>query len=78
MDILDIISNVGFPIAVSLLSFYYINKTNENYRSDIKELTDKHNEESERFTDALNRNTNAIERLSEKLGGVDSAKEEYF
>lgn len=68
MDILDLISNVGFPIAVCLCSFYYINKTGEQYRNDVKEISDKHTAESKEFAEALNRNTAAIDRLAEKLG----------
>lgn len=55
--IIQIISNVGFPIAVCLICFWYVNK-----------LTETHKEEVNKLTDALNNNTLVMQKLCDKLG----------
>lgn len=57
--IIQMIGSVGFPIAVSLACFWYINKQ-----------TTTHKEELQKVTDALNNNTLVIQRLSDQLGGM--------
>ena len=51
--ILDIISNLGFPIAVSVALFYQMNKTNETY---IQLLRD--------FQSVISNNTKSIDLLN--------------
>jgi hypothetical protein len=62
MDVMQavtqLISNVGFPIACVIAMFY---------RWD-KERTE-HKMESERWVEALNNNTNVIQKLIDKMGG---------
>lgn len=67
MDILNIIQNVGFPIACVLGMGYYIMKMNQHYREDIKGLTDKQDEQIEKLRSALENNTLAILHLSDVL-----------
>lgn len=52
-SILDIVSNLGFPIAVSVALFYQMNKTNETY---VKLLRD--------FQDVISNNTRSIDLLN--------------
>ena len=68
--IINVISNVGFPIAVSVALFYQMTKTNDTY---IKMLRD--------FQEVINNNTKSIElfnvtvqRLEREMGykGTDS------
>lgn len=56
-SVIQIISNVGFPIAVCLICFWYVNK-----------LTETHKEEVNKLTDALNNNTLVMQKLCDKLG----------
>ena len=56
--ITTIISTVGFPIAVCLVCFWYINKQNE-----------RHKEETDKLTEALNNNTLVMQKLVDKLTG---------
>lgn len=56
-DIVQIISTVGFPIAMCLALLWY-----------IKDITEKHKEETEKFTDALNNNTLVLQKLCDSLG----------
>lgn len=58
-QIVTLISNVGFPIAVSLVLMWQ-----------LKNTTDTHKEETKEFTEALNKNTLVLQSLSEKLDEV--------
>lgn len=57
-DIVSVISSVGFPITVALLLLWYIYDSNN-----------KHKEEIDRMSEALNNNTIAITKLLDALGG---------
>lgn len=57
-QIIAIVERVGFPIACVVAMFWQMEK----------ERT-AHAEESSRWVDALNRNTNVIEKLTDKLEG---------
>lgn len=59
-NIVQIINNVGFPIVVAGALFWQNIKTNENYQTLLKELTD-----------IIDNNTRSIKELSEKLGDRD-------
>lgn len=39
-DFIDIISSVGFPIAMCAAMFYYMTKENEKHQKEVKELSD--------------------------------------
>ena len=56
-DILTIISNVGFPISVCLILFFYIYKKQEKTDNTIAKLTE-----------TINNNTAVIQHLIDKLG----------
>ena len=56
-DIVTIITNLGFPIAVCVMLMWY-----------IRELTNKHQTETKEFTQALNQNTLVLQKLCDKLG----------
>lgn len=57
-DIVSIISTVGFPIAMALILLWYIYDSNN-----------KHKEEMDKMSAALNNNTIAITKLLDRLGG---------
>lgn len=57
-DIVSVISSVGFPITMTLLLLWYIYDSNN-----------KHKEEIDRMSEALNNNTVAITKLLDALGG---------
>lgn len=60
-SILDLISNVGFPIAVVVYMFYRDNQ-----------MSAKHDAESKGFIEAINNNTMALTKLVDRLGGENS------
>lgn len=57
-DIVSIISSVGFPITMTLILICYIYDSNN-----------KHKEEIDKMSEALNNNTIAITKLLDRLGG---------
>ena len=57
-DVMDIITNVGFPIAVCLICFWYINKMQEQHKA-----------ETDKLAEALNNNTLVMQQLVDNLNG---------
>ena len=51
--ILDIVSNLGFPIAVSVALFYQMNKTNETYITLLRD-----------FQNVISNNTQSVNLLN--------------
>lgn len=66
-NILSAISSVGFPIVACIALFWNSHKQEE-----------RHLEESNKFNEAINNNTIALVKLTEKIsyiGGVNDGKE---
>lgn len=59
-EITNLITNVGFPIAVCLIAFWYINKQ-----------ATLHKDETDKLTAALNNNTIVMQQLVDKLNKED-------
>lgn len=57
VTITQIVSTVGFPITMCIALFWY-----------IKEISDKHKQETEKFTEALNNNTLVLQKLCDTIG----------
>ena len=56
-SITTVITTVGFPIAVCLILFWYINKIQEQHKA-----------ETDKLAEALNNNTLVMQELVGKLG----------
>lgn len=56
-DIVNIVSNVGFPIACVIVMFFQMEKERES-----------HKQESEKWVEAINNNTKVMEKVLEKVG----------
>lgn len=70
MDINTIIAaigSLGFPIVACCAMAYFFAKVNENYRTDIKEMTSSHRAEIDKLTEAINNNTIVIQKLIDKM-----------
>lgn len=74
-EISQLISSIGFPIAMCVLMCYYIKYTQDNYRTDINNLNEKHKEESTKLVQAINNNTLVIKELSERLNNEGDTNE---
>lgn len=55
--IIQIISTVGFPITMCVALLWY-----------IKEQSNNHKQETEKFTEALNNNTLVLQKLCDSIG----------
>lgn len=55
-NIISVVSQVGFPIAMCLVMAWYIKYTN-----------DQHKDEISKITEALNNNTLAVQKLCERM-----------
>lgn len=78
MDWINVVQSVGFPICmVGAMGWYIKNMTDRNdlkiekqaiyYQEQIEKLEKSHAEAMEKITDALNNNTLALTRLTDKL-----------
>ena len=65
--IMQAISSLGFPIVACIAIAWYFNKVNENYRQDIKELTQQQQTQLDKLTEAITANTVVVTRLVDKL-----------
>ena len=54
------VSTLGFPIAVCLICFWYINKREEQHKDEVTELSK-----------AINNNTLVMQKLVDRLGDDD-------
>ena len=57
-ELVTLISNVGFPIFACIMIFKEMEKQRENHKT-----------ESEKWVEALNNNTNVMQRLLDKMDG---------
>lgn len=66
-EIVNLISNVGFPMAMTLIMMWYIYDSNRCYEKRIQEITESHRAEMESALNVIQQNTAAIDRLTDSL-----------
>lgn len=75
MDIVQLISSVGFPIVACLGMGWYVKYQTDSYKEEVKDMRKEHKDEIAKITQALNNNTNALTKLCDKLdGGAKNGK----
>ena len=57
------ISTLGFPIAVCLICFWYINKREEQHKEEVNKLSE-----------AVHNNTLVMQKLVDRLGDINDEK----
>lgn len=67
MDVIQLISSLGFPIVACIYIAVYTSKQNENYRGDIKELQKEHKEEIKGLKESLDNNTLVLQKLIDRM-----------
>lgn len=82
MDWANLINNQGLPIACIIALAWYVLYLSKSFKAELKEfreslksVQDAHAEESKQTVEALNNNTIALQRLSDKLDQVKGAKD---
>ena len=72
MDVvLQIIQTIGFPIAACIFLGLFVKKQNDEYREDVKAITDKYDISIEKFSNSIDQNTKVLTSLAEKLNKED-------
>lgn len=76
MDVIQVIQNLGFPIACVVGMGWYIYRITNNYREDIQRLSDARDKAAQEMREALESNTLVISELTAflktKLGEEDA------
>ena len=67
MEITQIISQVGFPIACCVAMAWYVKYTTDNNRNDRKELEKMHQESENSIKEAIVNNTIVMRKICERL-----------
>ena len=70
-DVLNVISTVGFPIAMCIFLCWYVKDSTEKNREELNKINAGHKEEVANITTALENNTIALTKLCERIGGED-------
>lgn len=68
-EIINIITNVGFPITACLLLCWYVKFITEQNNKTVEDMRKEHRDEVSKMVEALQNNTLAIQRLIDKLDG---------
>ena len=76
MDVIQLISSVGFPIVACFGMGYYVKYQTDTYRGEVSDMRKEHKEEIAKITDALNNNTFAVTKLCDKLDKEGSKHDE--
>lgn len=61
------IGQYAFPIVACVVMGWYVKYIQDNYRKDISEISSRHKEEMANVTQALNNNTQAIQKLTDYI-----------
>lgn len=74
-EIVSLITDIGFPFAVCLICFWYINKQNERAIERELKQEEKHTKQLQLLSDSLNNNTDClnemcilIQKILDKMG----------
>lgn len=65
--ITQLIGSVGFPIACCIAMGYYVHEETNKQRDQISEIEKRHSDEMSSITEALNNNTLALQKLTDRL-----------
>jgi hypothetical protein len=66
-QIWSVIGQYAFPIVACVVMGWYVKYIQDNYRQDISNISSRHKEEMDKVTEALNNNTQAIQKLTDYI-----------
>lgn len=72
--ITQLITTVGFPIAMCCVMCWFVYDTNSKHRIDINTLNEQHKQEMSDLKEAINNNTIAITKLCERIESENEYK----
>lgn len=67
----QIIMTIGFPIVACCACGWFIFYMTKAHREELQRFQDLHNTEIKEITAAINNNTLALQKLVDRLGGID-------
>ena len=67
----QIIMTIGFPIVACCACGWFIFYMTKAHQEELQRFQDLHNTEIKEITAAINNNTLALQKLVDKLGGLD-------
>lgn len=67
----QIIMTIGFPIVACCACGWFIFYMTKAHREELQRFQELHNTEIKEITTAINNNTIVIQKLVDKLGGLD-------
>ena len=65
--IADLVSSVGFPVVCFIMCGWYVKYREDKNDDKYDKLNNQHDEEMKQVINALNNNTIALQRLTDKL-----------
>lgn len=65
--IVTMVGSLGFPIVACIFIAIFFSRTQDNYRSDIKEMQMTHKAETDKMTEAINNNNLLLQRILDRL-----------
>ena len=68
----QIIMTIGFPIVACCACGWFIFYMTKAHREELQRFQDLHNTEIKEITNAINNNTLALQKLVDKIGGIDN------
>lgn len=74
-QIWTVIGQYAFPIVMCVLMAWYVKYVQDNYRTDIADINQKHKQEMDQLTEALNNNTLAIQKLTDYIEAQDDKRD---
>ncbi len=66
-DVLQVVSTLGFPIAMCLILAWYVKTRDDAHTEQINRISEMHREEAKAMTEALQNNTLTIQKLVDVL-----------
>lgn len=69
VELIQLVSNFGFPVVAFFAAFYMLKDNNDKQRADIMTINDRHADEIKELTSVINNNTQALIALCEKIEG---------
>lgn len=63
MEFIDIISNMGFPIACVVALGYYVREQQKLFSDELTKQREEHKEEVKELTDTITNNTLVVQKL---------------
>ena len=70
-EIITLITNLGYPIVLSVILLKYIQRREDQHDADRKEEQQQHKQEIDKLSEAVNNNTLIMQKLIDKLDKED-------